>query len=228
MYPEDRVLVAVINRKRDLVYAQHEHWYRIPFQQAANGIYAEYVAFFLSRAFGEQNGGIHYYAQRTGLELVRRRDLLPGEPDHPRADCWYHKLQLGELRRKDPPILNPTRRRVAFIFTTWDRFCAARQVADLYSDADHFVDRVFHALRQSGLQAERIWDAAPTAGAGGAALWLDCQNGPVIASTVPGSSAAVALDVSDAADAVRNGVERILDAVKAQGGPKAIGKSPEG
>ena len=79
MYPEDRVLVAVINRARDLDCARHEHWYRVPYLQAPTGIYAEYVAFFLSRAFKEQNGGIHYYARRTGVELVRRRDLLPAD-----------------------------------------------------------------------------------------------------------------------------------------------------
>ena len=30
MLPEDSVLVGVINRKRDLVYALDQHWYRIP------------------------------------------------------------------------------------------------------------------------------------------------------------------------------------------------------
>ena len=31
--------------------------------------------------------------------MVRRRDLLPDEPDHPRADQAYYKLQLGPLER---------------------------------------------------------------------------------------------------------------------------------
>src|SRR5690606_1422252 len=157
--------------------------------------YAEYVAFFLSRAFKEQNGGIHYYARRTGVELVRRSDLLPDEAGHPRADCWYHKLQLGELRAKTPPVLNPTKRRVSFIFTTWDRFCAALILADLYSEADQFVDRVFHALRQSGLAPERIWEASRRGGIG-AELRLACQSGTVVASTAPGGDG-VSLAVDD-------------------------------
>lgn len=226
MYPEDRVLVAVINRARDLDCARHEHWYRVPYLQAPNGIYAEYIAFFLSRAFKEQNGGIHYYARRTGVELVRRRDLLPAEADHPRADCWYHKLQLGELRPKVPPILNPTKRRVAFIFTTWDRFCAARTLADLYSEADQFVDRVFHALRQSGLKPERIWEASRR-GHAGAELRLACQSGMVVASTAPVGDA-VSLPVDDTPQAVREGVAAVLAAVRERGGPKRDGEAQEG
>lgn len=227
MYPEDRVLVGVINRVSDLERVRHEHWYRVPCQQAPNGIYAEYVAFFLSRAFKTQNGGVHYYARRTGVELVRRRDLLPDEPDHPRADCWYHKLQLGELRVKEPPILNPTRRRVAFIYTTWDRFCAARELADLYSDADQFVDRVFHALRQTGLQPQRIWEASRRDGAGGAELRLRCQSGTVIASTAPEPDA-IALEVDDSSHAVTHGVSAVLAAVKERGGPKRGDPTQEG
>lgn len=148
MYPEDRVLVGVINREGDLELARREHWYRVPYGRAAGGIHAEYIAFYLSRAFGELNGGIHYYARRTGVELVRRRDLLPDEPDHPRADALYYCLQLGELRRKDPPVLNPTRRAVAFILTTWDRFEQARELRDLYTNAEGFVDRAFYALER--------------------------------------------------------------------------------
>ena len=71
MLPEDSVLVGVINRKRDLVYAQDQHWYRIPQERMPRGITADYVAFFLSRSFGERNGAIHFYAgtQRAGTAI---------------------------------------------------------------------------------------------------------------------------------------------------------------
>jgi hypothetical protein len=29
-----------------------------------------------------------------------RRDLIPSEPDHPRAGQWYYKLQLGRSPAK--------------------------------------------------------------------------------------------------------------------------------
>jgi hypothetical protein len=219
VYPEDRVLVGVINRQRDFERAQVEHWYRVPLGQAPKGIHAEYIAFFFSRAFKELNGGIHYYARRTGVELVRRRDLLPDEASHPRASALYHKIQFGELRRKDPPIVNSDRRGVAFIYTTWDRFSDARVLADLYSEADQYVDRVFHALERSGVRSRRVWQAERTGTGGDAQLHIPCQDGVVIASTVGAREDAVPLAVGPSVDAVRAGVEIILKAVEAHGGP---------
>lgn len=149
MYPDDRVLVGVIRRKRDLQIVQQQRWYRIPQAQMRHGVYAEYIAFFLSGGVAGkgQPGGIYYYAARTGLELAYRRDLLPDEADHRRSDEVYYKVQLGELQAKDPPVLNPTGRTITFIHTTWDRFSSATTISDLYSRADEYVDRARHVLR---------------------------------------------------------------------------------
>jgi len=49
----------------------------------------------LTKAFKEDKWAIHYYAPIQGHELVARRDLIPSEPDHPRAGQWYYALQLG-------------------------------------------------------------------------------------------------------------------------------------
>lgn len=228
MYPEDRVLVGVIKRKRDLDKALLEHWYRVPQGQVPKGIYAEYVAFFLSHAFKELNGGIHYYARRTGIELVRRRDLLPDEANHPRAEALYHKLQLGELHRKEPPILNPSHRRFAFIYTTWDRFSQAGVLADLYSEADYFVDRVYHALEQSGIHPQRSWEAARNSDDGGAQLRIECEGGIVIASTASRKENVIPLDVADSQEAVQFSVETILRAIQAHGGPLLVNVPIEG
>lgn len=132
MYPEDRVLVGVINRRRDLIYARDEHWYRIPLARMKRGVDAEYIAFFLSRAFNERNGAIYYYAERKGLELAYRRDLIPSEPDHPRAGDVYYRVALGTLHEKVPPARNTNRTVISFIHTTWDRFCSARSISELY------------------------------------------------------------------------------------------------
>lgn len=215
MYPEDRVLVGVINRKRDFEKLQLEHWYRVPQDQVEQRIYVEYVAFFFSRAFGELNGGIHYYARRTGIELVRRCDLLPEEPTHPRAQALYYKLQIGELRHKDPPVLNRDRRVVSFVHTTWDRFVAARDLADLYSDAEVFVDRVYYALERRGVRAERIRSDRP---AGAEQLRVACREGTVIASTAALETDFVPLPVSVSPEALRASVELILAAIAQHGG----------
>lgn len=220
VYPEDRVLVGVINRKRDLDKARYEHWYRVPQDRARHGIHAEYLAFFLSRQFKELNGGIHYYARRTGLELARRRDLLPDEAQHPRADNVYHKLQFGELRRKDPPILNTTKRSVSFIYTTWDRFEKAREIADLYSEADFFVDRVFHALQRRGVPSERVWEVERVSDDGGAQIRVECNDGTVIASTAGGGEKVIPLKLDRDQDVLRVSVDAILDAIQQCGGPR--------
>jgi len=148
MYPEDRVLVTVINRRRDFVAARDEHWYRIPQVRMPGGVHVDYLGFFLSGT-GKRAGGVYWYAEQRGLELAYRRDLLPDEADHPRAGEIYYRVALGELVEKSPPILNSTRRAISFIYTTWDRFINARTVSDLYSRSDYFVDRVFYALRDS-------------------------------------------------------------------------------
>ncbi|MBC8170265.1 MAG: hypothetical protein H7X77_01275 [Anaerolineae bacterium] len=158
-FPEDRVLVGVINRKRDLEYVLKDHWYRIPQAKMTRGIQTEYVAFFLSRAFGEQNGGIYYYARITGLELRYRRWLLPDEANHPNADEQYYRIALSEIHEKQPPIRNTGKRSIAFIYTTWDRFIHAQAISDLYSKADYFVDRIYHALRNAGMRPQRFWEA---------------------------------------------------------------------
>jgi hypothetical protein len=224
VYPEDRVLVGVINRKRDFEKARDEHWYRVPQGKAPKGIHAEYIAFFLSQAFKEQNGGIHYYARRTGIELVRRRDLLPEEAKHKNADALYHKLQLGELRRKDPPILNDKKHPVSFIYTTWDRFEQAHVLADLYSDADHFVDRVFHVLEDEKIPAELRWEAESDDG--GAQIRVICEEGLVIASTAARTEHVIPLDIHNVSP--QASAEVIQKAVAARGGPRLISIPIEG
>lgn len=156
MYPEDRVLVGVMPNPRDLEIARDQHWYRLPHKQLPRGIYAEYIAFYFTRSFGpDLRWAIHYYARRTGHELVRRSELLPDEPDHPHAGHWYYKIQLGPLKQRQPPIVSLRWRRITFIHTTWDRFVAAEEINDLYSTDDRFVDRVYHALKARGIQPDR-------------------------------------------------------------------------
>lgn len=144
MYPDDRVLVGVVNRKKDFRIVRCQHWYRIPQNRMPRGIQAEYIAFFLSgRTFSEQTGGIVCFARITGLELVRRRELLPDEDK--KAEEIYYKVQFRQLVAKDPPILNVSKRSISFVHTTWDRFVSARTIADLYRIADYYVDRIYYA-----------------------------------------------------------------------------------
>ncbi len=148
MHPDDRVLVAVMSRPKDFEIARDQGWYRLPVDRAPRGMYFEYIAFYFTGAFGDMAWAVHWYARRLGDELVTRRDLLPDEPFHPRANDRYYKLELGPLQKKEPPIVSLRWRRITFIHTTWDRFQAAHEINDLFVEGDEFVDRQFHALRE--------------------------------------------------------------------------------
>ncbi|MBK8026368.1 MAG: hypothetical protein IPK19_34510 [Chloroflexi bacterium] len=183
MYPEDVVLVGVINHPRDLAYARDEHWYRIPVDRIKRDLSTEpidYLAFFLSRRFGDQNGTIPYFAVRTGIELATRADLIPHESEHPRADDRYYRMAIGNLQQKRPPIANPTHRAIAFVYTTWDRFFAAETIADLYSESDRFVERLQSRLQRAGLPSDRTWAAQKRSDPLAPALRLRCHDGETL------------------------------------------------
>jgi hypothetical protein len=178
IYDEERVLVAVLNNRRDFDIARREAWYRIPARHAPpSTTEAAVLAFYFTRAFGEEKWAIHWYARILGHELVRRRDLLPAEADHPRADEPYLKLQIGPLQRLEPPIYSLRWRRIVFIETTWDRFVAAREINDLYASA---ADGLFVTLKEAGLHPEREFEIRE----GGTRYIVDmaipCREGSVI------------------------------------------------
>lgn len=218
MHPEDRVLVAVMNRRQDLEIARDQGWYRVPYATAPRGVYFEYVAFYLTTPFGEQRWAVHYYARRLGHELLTRGELLPDEPDHPRATDFYYKLQLGPLQKREPPIVSHRWRRISFIHTTWDRFEAAEEINDLFSEGDQFVDRLYHALRESNLSPEREYPVREGGMEYTVRLAVPCREG-VVAVHVgeaglcpPGTvwlpPEAVGTDLGSCLDLIRVAVER--------------------
>ncbi len=229
MNPEDRLLVGVINTKRDFEFARDEHWYRIPQGQAPKGIDAQYLAFFQSgKVFGDKSGGIHYFAERKGVELARRKDLVGNAKPHKRDNDIYHKIQISDLQLKTPPVWNkPKPYRFAFIYTTWDRFERAEHIRDLYSKSDYFVDRVFHVLRQNGLKPRRTWELAsdliyPT----GAQIRVLAESGEIVASTEPVSldhgNELIYMKPSDYLSDVKISATAIIEAVQRNGGPKLV------
>jgi hypothetical protein len=157
MHPDDRVLVAIMNNRRDWALVQDEGWYRLPTKHAPpDAPYFEWLAFYFTKAFGDDRWAIHYYARIEGHELVTRRDLIPAEPDHPRAGQWYYKLQLGPLQHKIPPIVSARWRRVTFILTSGDRFMNALEINDLF-EQESPVGQLYVKLKELGIPVEREW-----------------------------------------------------------------------
>ncbi|MCL7452546.1 MAG: hypothetical protein M8467_05815 [Anaerolineae bacterium] len=173
-----------MNRPKDFEVARDEGWYRIPEKHAPRGMFFEYVAFYFTGAFGEEKWAVHYYARCAGHELVTRRTLLPDEPDHPRADELYYKMQLGPLQRREPPITSQRWRRIAFIHTTWDRFEAAEEINDLFVEGGEFVDRLYHALREAGMAAERRYPVRDAGVEYIVDLALPCREGILVVDIV--------------------------------------------
>ena len=156
--PEDLVLVAIVSRPRDLHIARTLGWYRIPLATAPKIVAVDWLAFYQPAAFGpEHRWRIEFVAQVQGHELVRRIDLLRDEPDHPRAQEEYFKLQLGPLVRLPRPILATKWRRVTFFYTTGARLLQAQRLTDLRADpAERRV--LWRALRERAArqQAYRV------------------------------------------------------------------------
>jgi hypothetical protein len=177
-----------MNRYQDFAIARDQGWYRLPAGKTARGAFFEYVAFYFTAGFAAQKWAIHYYARNLGHELVTRRELLPDEPDHPRAGDRYYKLQLGPLQVREPPIPSLRWRRVTFIYTTWDRFQAAEEINDLYAEGDEFVDRLYHALRESGLAPERCYPVREAGVEYVVDLAFPCRTGVVVVDVAGGKS----------------------------------------
>ena len=129
--PEDLVLVAVMTNPRDLEIARVLGWYRIPVASAPKTLRVDWIAFYLTSAFGEEKWSIRYLARVRGHELVRRRELLRDEPDHLRADEPYFKIQLGPLLQLPKPIPSRRWRRFSFLYTTGEQFNRAHEIKDL-------------------------------------------------------------------------------------------------
>jgi hypothetical protein len=157
IYPDGRVLVAIMNNLEDWQRVQDEGWYRIPVKHAPSEIpHFDYLAFYFTKAFGDDKWAIHYYAPIQGHELLTRRELISSQPDHPRAGEWYYKLEIGSLRHKIPPIISYNWRRITFIVTTGDRFEGAEEINDLFEDESP-AGRLYVTLKEEGFHPERDW-----------------------------------------------------------------------
>ena len=226
MDAEDRVLVGVIKRKKDLQTTLKDHWYRIPQTRMPDGLFAEYIGFFLSgKPFKELSGSIPYYAPITGLELVYRHELIPDEPEHPRANDVYYRIALGDIQDKRPPIMNTSKQVITFVFTTWDRFIQAKTINDLYSEADYFVDRIYHALKNRGINAKRGWETEDKIANFFPGISILCDNGSTLNVSAQEGGDNMYLDINQPVDRL---LQAVLLEIEKRDGPSTISIPLEG
>ncbi len=149
------VLVVVVNDPRDLARAQEQGWYRIPLERAPRRVAAEYLAFYQTAAFPpEERWAVRWLAPVRGYRVASRRELIPEEPDHPRADHRYYRVDLGPLAPLPRAIPSRRLRRITFIPTTLARLYAAEEINDLWVKSPP-QERLWAALKEADLEAER-------------------------------------------------------------------------
>jgi hypothetical protein len=152
--PDAPVLVVVVNRPADLQRALDEKWYRIPLRSAPGRLGAEYLAFYQTGAFAPaERWMVKWLAPVRGYFLAIRRDLIPEEPEHPRANDEYFRVSLGELFTLPRPIPSRRLRRITFLPTTLGRLQRAEEINDLWI-RNSVQERLWAALKQAGLDAE--------------------------------------------------------------------------
>ena len=133
-YPSniDLILVAVLPKPMDLSIARLLGWYRIPLKTAPKVISVDYLAFYQTGAFGEEDRWkIQTVAPVRGYELTTRSELLKDELDHPRAKEEYYKIQIGPLLPLNNSIVADRWRRVTFFYTTGEMLYCAKTMRDL-------------------------------------------------------------------------------------------------
>ncbi|MEZ4870400.1 MAG: hypothetical protein R3C14_54220 [Caldilineaceae bacterium] len=187
LYPDPQtrrrtVLVAVVNNVEDLHRAASEGWYRVPQRTAPRRIGADYLAFYQTGVFKaqEEAQSVTYFAATRRYRLLTRQELVPSEPDHPRAQDYYYRIDIAPLQRLAQPIPAGKFRRVTFIHTTVERLLTATTVTDLFRPADPF-EMLWQALREHRLRPlkNRILGEQPvdiTLRARGGYLGIQCQE----------------------------------------------------
>jgi very-short-patch-repair endonuclease len=152
------VLVAIMNNVLDFAIARDQGWYRIPVRSASRRLRERWpphwLAFYQTKVFGAERWSVNYYAPVQGIRTMRRRELLSDDPDHPRANDLYHKLEIGPLQRLPQPIVSSRWRLIVFIPTTWEKFINAVEINDLY-DESPLEDRLWAEFKRHEIEAER-------------------------------------------------------------------------
>ena len=149
------IMVVFVPQPRDLEIVRLLGWYRVPLSSAPKVLEVDYLAFYQPASFGAAHRWqIEHYAQLRGYELVRRADLFRDEPDHPRAQEEYFKMQVGALQNLPAPVLAGNVRRLTFLYTTGKLFRTAETVSDLVVSAEE-REGLWRALRERASNADR-------------------------------------------------------------------------
>jgi very-short-patch-repair endonuclease len=152
------VLVAIINNRADFALAMDKHWYRVPVSSQAKWLRdswpPKWLALYQTKAVESGAHAINHYARVLSIRQAYRRELFLDEPRNKKSDRPYHQLLLGPIRHLPKPIVSRRRRRIIFIPTTCEKFIAATEINDLYSEST-LEEQLWNALRERQIRPER-------------------------------------------------------------------------
>ncbi len=169
------VLVSVLKDPRDLELLLTEKWYRIPYHFAPKRAFST-IAFYQPAVFKDQGKQIEYFATIQSCALYKRVELLPDQPDHPRAQERYCKYSFSEIQQLAHPIRNIIPRRVSFGFTSLERLQSAADLLELY-DVAPIEQMMVAALRQLGISVVTEYPISYSCGRFRIDLAIACRDG---------------------------------------------------
>lgn len=222
-----RALVVVVNSPRDFDFAREQGWYRIPVARAPAQIGAEYLGFYFTQAFGDERWSVRYYAPVRRLRLVRRVDLLPQEPEHPRAREHYYRFDIGRVEALPRPIPSLRLRRITFIPTSLEKLLSAEEINDLWM-REPVQERLWQALKDSGWWPEYLWELSEGKAEYSVSVTIPCKQGAITVLVGPPPAPpppppALALDALEITGNLAACLRRVRAEVEQLGGPTPPG-----
>lgn len=149
-------LIAILKEKSDLSILQEQGWYRIPVKNAPKEWPPKWIGFYQPKNFGEDAYRIRYFGQIERISLAKRQDIFPNEIISDISNREYFILKLKNLEELGDPIPSFRPRRLVFIPTSWQKFCQAKQINDLFNTSP-LEDLIWEELTKLPIDAERQW-----------------------------------------------------------------------
>jgi len=161
------VLVALVRQPSDWHLIQNGGYYRIPVRSAPSMVKdggIEYLAFYFPKSFGEHAHKIEWYGKVNHLRILSRKEAVPNERNHPKAEAQYYIIGIEKCIRLEEPFESIRPRRLLFVPTTQQKFFypLIREINHLFNESplenllwDSLVVKKIPAERQYFLEIKR-------------------------------------------------------------------------
>jgi len=126
------VLVCVLKTKRDRELLLNKKWYRIPLKHAPRRR-PEYLAFYQPLTFEKKCSKIKLYGRVKFWRLKKRKELLPEEKKHVRAEQLYLQFFLSRVTKLRRALNNKKGVRISFGFTSLHKLRHSPDVRRLFN-----------------------------------------------------------------------------------------------